>query len=66
MLEIYKIWGKPDYVAFVLQIIFLLLMALFLIFSLRFIFCKKPKMVKYHREVLEIKHKRAIEQARNR
>ena len=61
MLEVREIWGTPEYVAFVLQLICLSLVGIFLIISFRFFFCIQPKYIKQEKKKKLEEQREALE-----
>ena len=60
MLDIRKIWGRPEYVAFSIQIVFVILFIFFITLSLRFICFKEPKLIKKHKQEFLKRHEREL------
>ena len=62
--EIKKIWGTPDYVAVVAQMICLVVTIIFFINSFYFLLCKQPKMIEKKNKALKVYHEEVINEAK--
>ena len=63
ILDIRKIWGTPEYVAFAIQLVFTVIFMGFILLSLHFICCKEPKMIKSNKLKSMRKHEETMSQA---
>ena len=62
--EIREIWGTPDYVAVVAQMICLVVTVIFFINSFYFLLFKQPKMIEKKNKALKVYHEEVINEAK--